>query len=117
MNRIKLSTLSEDTKVIVDSESFTIEVSDILENIEDYRHKDLYTVTEHHATFNAKDIIDDAIENEYCNVMYEDWDDFIRADVMEEDINDIQQVLDRILSRNPNANVSYQSDKLIDIDI
>lgn len=117
MNRIKLSTLSEDTKVIVDGESFTIEVSDILENIEDYRHKDLYTVTEHYATFNAKDIIGDAIEVEYCNGMYEDWDDNIRADIEDEDIKDIQKILDRILSRNPNANISYQSDKLIEVDM
>lgn len=117
MNRVKLSALSEDTKIIVDGESFTMEVLDVLEEIEDYRHRDLYTAIEHYATFNAKDIIDDAIENEYCNGMYENWDDFIRADVEEKDIEDIQKILDRILSRNPNANIAYMQDKLIEIDI
>lgn len=117
MERIKLSTLSEDDNVIVDGEYFIKTVSEILEEIEGYKDRDLYTVVKHPASFNAKDIIEDAIETEYNNGMYEDWDDFIRAEVTDEDINDIQKILDRILSRNPNANIAYQPYKLIEVDI
>lgn len=113
---INLSSLSEDDKVIVDGEYHVLTVSDILENIDEYEHRDLYTVVEHQASFNAREMIGDAIELEQCNGMYEDWDDYIRADVTEEDISDIQKILDRILSRNPNANLAYQSDELIRID-
>lgn len=117
MNKIKLSLLLEDDKVLVDGEYFVKTVEEILEDIEEYKHRDLYTVMEHHASFNAREMIGDAIELEYCNGMYEDWDDFIRADVMDEDISDIQEILDRILQRNSNANISYQQNELIEIDI
>ncbi|MEG2289937.1 MAG: hypothetical protein RSA29_02715 [Clostridium sp.] len=62
---------------------------------------EIYTTTPHHASFDVKDIIDDAIENVYCNGMYEDWDDRIHGDVTEEDIKDIQAIFDRILARSP----------------
>lgn len=117
MERIKLSTLSEDDNVIVDGEYFIKTVSEILEEIEYYKDKDLYTVVKHYVSFNAKDIIEDAIETEYINGMYEDWDVHMRANVTEEDINDIQKILDRILLRNPIINIAYQPNKLIEVDI
>lgn len=117
MVRIKLSTLSEDDNVIVDGEYFIKTVSEILEEIEGYKDRDLYTVVKHPASFNAKDIIEDAIETEYNNGMYEDWDVHMGANVTEEDINDIQKILDRILLRNPIINIAYQPNKLIEVDI
>ncbi|MEG0133385.1 MAG: hypothetical protein RR891_07535 [Clostridium sp.] len=117
MEKVKLSTLSKDEILSVDGEIFAVEVEELMENIERYRDMEIYTTTPHHASFDVKDIIDDAIENVYCNGMYEDWDDRIHGDVTEEDIKDIQAIFDRILARSPSQNISYESDKLIEFDI
>ena len=115
MEKVKLSTLSKDTIVIVDGYDSINTVSDILEDLEYYRTKEIYTTTEYHASFNAKNILDDAIDYECENNMYEDWDESIRSYIKKEDITDLQKVLDRILARG--SNIAYNSDKLIEIDI
>ena len=92
-------------------------VEDILADIDSYRNEEIYTTTEHHASFDAESIIDSAIENEYENGMYEDWDDSIKADITKADIEDLQKIFDRILARNPSSNIAYEADKLIEIDI
>ena len=115
MEKVKLSTLSKDTIVIVDGYDSINTVSDILEDLEYYRTKEIYTTTEYHANLNAKNILDDAIDYECENNMYEDWDEHIRGYIKEEDIADLQKVYDRILARG--LNIAYNSDKLIEIDI
>jgi len=117
MEKVKLSTLSKEDFVLVDGEYQAKKVEEILENIEDYRNEKIYTAIEHHATFDARSILDDAIENEQCNGMYEDWDDNINYYVTDEDIKELQAIFDRILARSPSQNISYDSDKLIKIDI
>ena len=86
-------------------------VADILYGLEYYKTKTIYATTEHHAEFNAKDIIWDAIDYEYQN-MYEDWDSRII-----EDIDEMQTIYDRILKRSPSQNISYTEDKLIEFDL
>jgi neutral trehalase len=115
MKRVKLSTLSKDTIVLVEKNSIIDTVSDILEDLENYKTKKIYTITEYHAKFDARRILDDAIENQQENGMYEDWDDSIRSDITQEDINDLQIIFDRILSRS--SNIAYEADKLIEIDL
>lgn len=115
MEKVKLSTLSKDTIVLVDGYENINTVSDILEDLESYRNEQIYTTTEYHASFNAKNILDDAIDYECENNMYEDWDEHIRGYIKEEDIADLQKVYDRILARG--SNIAYNSDKLIEIDI
>lgn len=117
MEKVKLSTLSKDTIVIVDGNSNINTVEDIFKDIEGYKNKEVYTTTPHHACFDAESIMDSVIEDEYCNSMYEDWDDNIKGDITKEDIEDLQKIFDRILARNPSQNISYDSDKLIEIDI
>ena len=117
MEKVKLSTLSEDTIVIVGDSERVNRVEDILEDLEYYKDKDVYTTIPHYASFDAESIIDSIIEDEYCNGMYEDWDESIRADITEEDIADLQKIFDRILARNPQANISHESHKLIEFDI
>lgn len=117
MEKVKLSTLSKDTIVLVDGNININTVSDILEDLEVYKNKEIYTTREYKASFNAESIIDNAIENEYNNGMYEDWDDSIKADVTEDDIKDLQSILDRILARSPGANIAYEPDKLVEIDV
>lgn len=117
MKKVKLSALKKETIVLVDDEYHINTVSEILEDLEEYRYKDIYTTTEHHASFDAKCIMDLAIEDEYNNGMYEDWDNSISSDVTKEDIEDLQKIFDRILARNPSLNIAYEPDKLIEIDI
>lgn len=115
MEKVKLSTLSKDTIVLVDGYENINTVSDILEDLEYYRTKEIYITTEYHASFNAESILDDAIDYECENNMYEDWDEHIRGYIKKEDIADLQKVYDRILARG--SNIAYNSDKLIKIDI
>lgn len=116
MKKVKLSTLSKDTIVFVDGYSTINTVSDVLEDLESYKGKRLYTTTEHSASFDAKYIIDNAIENEYQD-MYEDWYESIKTDVTQEDIKEIQAIFDRILARSPSQNIAYEAYKSIEIDI
>lgn len=117
MGKVKISTLSKETVVYVEGTIGVITVEEILEDVESYRKKEIYTTTTHQPYFNARSILDSAIENEYENGMYEDWDEKIEMDVTQEDIADLQKVFDRILARNPAQNIAYMSDKLIEIDI
>ena len=115
MEKVKLSTLSKDTIVLVDGCENISTLEDILDDLEYYRTKQIYTTTEYHANLDAKSVLDDAIDYECENNMYEDWDEYIRGYIKEEDISDLQKALDRILARG--SNIAYNSDKLIEIDI
>lgn len=117
MGKVKLSTLSKDAIVLVEGYSTINTVLDILEDLGNYRDKRIYTTTEHPASFNAKDILNYAIDDEYESGMYEDWDDNIKADITKADIEELQEIFDRILARNPSQNIAYDADKLIEIDI
>lgn len=117
MGKVKLTTLARNTIVLVDGYSHINRVEDILEDLEFYKDKEVYTVTPHYASFNAEKIMDSVIENESCNGMYEDWEDVIWNDITPKDLADLQEVFNRILSRNPEANVSYEEDKLIEFDV
>ena len=116
LNKVKISTLAKDTIVLVDQNSEISTVADILEDLEFYKGKKVYTTTQRQAFFNAKDIIESAIEDEYQN-MYEDWDENISGDVTEEDAADLQKIFNRILARSPQQNISYEAKELIEIDI
>jgi len=116
MEKVKLSTLSKDEIVIVERYTLINTIEDILEDIPSYRNKNVYTTIPRNASFNARYIIDNAIEDEYQD-MYEEWYQSIKDDVTKEDIEEIQAIFDRILSRNPTQNIAYDTDKLIEFDI
>ena len=108
---------TKDEILYVEGDFDVITVSEVLEDIENYRNAKLYTTIPHPAIFSAEEILNDAIDQEQENGMYEDWDDKIRADITKQDIADLQAIFDRILARNPSQNISYEQDKLIEIDI
>lgn len=110
---IKLSELKNDEMLLV-GENLVIEKEDFVKEIEKYRGKEVYTTTEYRANINAKSMLEDAIEREADN-MYEDWDYDIWNDITETDIAELQNILDKILSRS--NNVSYMADKKVEIDI
>lgn len=116
MKKVKLSTLSKNKIVIVSGYSVINTIEDILEDISSYRNEKVYTTIPRNASFDAKYIIDNAIENEYQD-MYEGWYESIKGDVRKEDVEEIQAIFDRILARNPTKNIAYDTDKLIEFDI
>lgn len=99
---------------IMSVEDFKIDYENEYENIVKLK---VYTTKEYNANLSAKDMLDSEILSEAENNMYEDWDKSIQSDIKKEDIDDIQIVLDRILSRSPSSNISYQPDELIEIDL
>lgn len=115
--KVKISTLSKDTVVIVEDYTTVNTVEEILEDLDFYRGKEIYTTVERKAYFNAEEILDSAIEDEQCNGMYEDWDDSVRGDITQEDIDELQAIFDRILARSPKQNTTWESVDLIEIDI
>lgn len=116
MNKIKLSSLPLDTRLMIDGNNGVYTVQDVIDDIEYYRDKEIYITNQYHASFDAEDILRNAVENEYDN-MYEDWDEAISEDITKEDIEDLQAILNRILARNPSQNISYTQNELIEIDI
>ena len=68
------------------------------------------------ARLDARDMLEQAIENEADN-MYEDWEDYIWADIERGDIKDIQLILDDIMSRDPQGNITYEVDEELELDL
>ena len=117
MKKVKISTLPKDEILYIDGEIDITTVADVLEDIEYYREKNLYIAIPYTASFDAESILAYAIDDEYENGMYEDWDDKIRADITKQDIADLQAILDRILARNPSQNISYEAGQLVEVDV
>ena len=115
---IKLSNLKQTDMVYVipsdDMNSGVVSVKEILQDINSYKSSFLYIAVKHHASLDAEDMLNDAIENECYDNMYEDWDKDINADITKEDIEDIQKILDRILARS--ENIAYAAGAPIEID-
>jgi hypothetical protein len=113
---IKLSEL-ENEVIVIDENLCIYTVGEVKNDLKYFRDKNkkLYTTTKYHASIDALDMLEMAVENEYCNNMYEDWDDYILKDITNEDIEKIQIILDDILSRNKEQNTAYYEDEEIDI--
>ena len=79
--------------------------------------KTIYSAKEtYRARLDARDMLEQAIENEADN-MYEDWEDYIWADIELGDIKDIQLILDDIMSRNTQCNIAYEADEELELDL
>lgn len=79
--------------------------------------KTIYSAKEtYRARLDAGDMLEQAIENEADN-MYEDWEDYIWADIERGDIKDIQLILDDIMSRNTQCNIAYEADEELELDL
>lgn len=110
---IKLSELKNENMLLV-GENIIISKEDYINEIQEHIGKQVYTTTAYRANINAKRMLEDAIECEADN-MHEDWESDVWDDITEEDIKELQNILDRILSRS--SNVSYTADKKVEIDI
>lgn len=110
---VKLSELNNDEMLLV-GENLVIEKEDFVKEIEEHKEKEVYTTKEYRASINAKSMLEDAIEREADN-MYEGWEEDIWNDISVIEIDDLQNVINRILSGC--GNVSYIADKRVEIDI
>ncbi len=113
----KLSELKDGDMLIVDGYD-VVSKEDFLNDFEFYKNKAdrVYTTTQYHAVIDVEEMLMDAFESE-SNNMYEDWLERIEDYVTEEDIEDLQKVVDRILSRNESINISYIEDEKVEIDL
>lgn len=110
---IKLSDLKNDEMLLV-GENYVISKEDFVKEIEEYRDKEVYTTTEYRAGIDAKYMLENAIDCEADN-MYEDWETDIWDDITQEDIDELQRIVNRILSGS--RNVCYVAYKRVEIDI
>lgn len=124
----KLSELKDEELLFVCSkdnyDGSLVTKNDILNKLDYYKDKvktdnkfEIYTTYKVHAYLNARDILSQAIEDEECDSMYEDWKYRILEDIEEEEIQTIQSVLDKILLKNPTQNIAYHHDKLVELDL
>lgn len=110
---IKLGELKNENMLLV-GEDIVISKEDYINEIQEHIGKQVYTTTEYRASIDAKSMLEDAIESE-SQEMYEDWEYDVWDDITEENIKELQNILDRILSRS--SNVFYTADKKVEIDI
>ena len=116
---IKLSELKDDEMLLVNN--ILMSKADFLQvkDTDTYKSEklEIYTTKPYcEARFYAKQMLDYAISELSFN-MYPNWQDSINRDITDEDINDIQIVLDKIINKNKERNISYQSDVEVEIDI
>lgn len=112
---IKLSELKNNEILLIEDDYNSImSKEDYLEDLENYKEYEVYTTTEYKASIDAKDMLESAIECEAFN-MYEDWEYDVWDDITEEDINELQNVIDRILGES--RNIAYIADNKVEIDI
>ena len=124
----KLSELKDTDKVIVNNEIIMTKselideiVLGMLGGLSMFNRidsiKTIYSAKEtYRARLDAGDMLEQAIENEADN-MYEDWEDYIWADIERGDIKDIQLILDDIMSRNSQCNITYEADEELELDL
>ncbi len=114
---IKLSTLKDNEILVVGDEYKLMTKEELITNIDEFKEMNVYTLGIHYATLNAKDMLKSAIKNEEDDNMYEEWGNLIWGDVTDNDINQIQSILDRILKKSPKQNIACYQDKSVEIDI
>ncbi|MGL6184755.1 MAG: GTP-binding protein [Clostridium chrysemydis] len=117
MNK-KLSELKDEDMLIVNGYD-VVSKEDFLNDFQFYKNNTerVYTTTQYKAHIDAKDMLEDALEREYENNMYEGWFDNIVNDATEDDIKELQKIVDRILSRNESSNICYIEDEIVEVDI
>ena len=112
---IKLSELKDDEVLIVNNELMLTKAEFLNNNTKEDKDIKIYTTNKYVLRLDAKDVLYDVLDGESKN-MYSKWRDNIQEDINEDDIRDLQDILDRILERNKDFNVSYSADREVQID-
>lgn len=118
---IKLSELKNEDELFFGN--YVVTKEEILSNLDLYKEKistddsyQLQSTDRYDATVSAESILYRALEEEAKN-MYEGWEDSVRSEVLETDIQKIQLILDEILNRNKKSNTCYYGKELVEIDM
>lgn len=116
---IKLSELKDDEILLVNNE-LVLTKKEFLEEFKIKEEKDKCKVQTtkiyHTVNFNAKDILDKFIDEE-SKSMHKEWKDYIKSNITEDEINEVQAVFDKISERNKEYNVSYLGNEEVEIYI
>ncbi|PWW90745.1 GTP-binding protein [Clostridium perfringens] len=119
----KLSELKNEDMLIVKntgSGDIVLSKEELVENLDHYRKRsdnleeNIYTTIQYKVNIKAWDMLEIAIDNESEN-MYEFWDFDIKRAITDDDIEEIQNVIDRILSKG--SNISYIENEKVEFDL
>ena len=114
---IKLSELENDSMLIFENETLrVISVEDFKEEIEEYREKKIWTADPYPGELNAMHMLEREIEYQ-CDDNHEDWEEIIRDSIEETDMEELQDILDRILERAGSGNITYTYGEQVEIDL
>lgn len=115
---IKLSELKNDDRLVVDIGTYYLVISkeNYIRNIKKFEGKEVFTTKQYKASINAKDMLEKAIDYEASN-MYKGWKYDIWDNITEEDINELQNVINKIFDKiGKYINTAYSADKKVEID-
>ncbi|WP_317312379.1 hypothetical protein [Clostridium thermobutyricum] len=115
----KLSELKNEDMLIVEdfSENYFLSKEELLKDLEYYKDKEIYITNKYESNIDSYEMLKSAFEREYNN-MYKGWYDSVIKDITKEDIEEIQVILDRILSRSKEKNYNYKKTNIrVEIDI
>ena len=117
---IKLSEIEDDEMLLIDNGNWLIETKkEFLEEFstkESRKDLDVYTTIKSDVELSAKDMIDLLIKSKWGDT-YDQWEEKIREDITEDDMNYFQDKLNEILNRNKDQNVNYTYDKPVENDL
>jgi hypothetical protein len=115
---IKLSELKDDEMLLINNET-VLTKKEFLEQFKSKEERDKCKVQTtkiyHTVSFNAKNILDKFIDEE-SKSMHKEWKDYIKSNITEDEINEVQAVFDKISERNKEYNVSYLGGEEVQID-
>lgn len=116
LEMVKFSELSECTYVFCGEELLLKE--EVLEDLEEYRGRKFFTANKKEIEFevnDTKDMLETLADHIYCNKeLYEDWDDEFMKQVGEDDLEQITEIIKKIIKRTPTC---YEVGEEIDFDM
>ncbi|EDT23154.1 hypothetical protein [Clostridium perfringens] len=119
----KLSEIKNDDMLIIKntgSGDIVLSKDELVQNLDYYREtsnnleENIYTTIQYKANIQAWDMLEIAIDNESEN-MYECWDFDIKRTITDDDIEEIQNIIDMILSKG--SNISYIENEKVEFDL
>lgn len=113
---IKLLSLPEGTMLAIGDDAIKVVSKKDYLTDRSYYPGEVCIAESYTACLDAESILENAIENEGCDNMYEDWTQNIWSDITKDDIADIQAILNRILARDPSSNIAWHSGEAVEID-
>lgn len=116
---MKLSELKDDEILLIDNKT-VLTKREFLEQFKNKEERDKCKIQTtkiyHTVNFNAKDMLDKFIAEE-SKSMHKEWKDYIKSNITEDEINEVQAIFDKISERNKEYNISYLGDMEVEIDI